>query len=732
MQNVEEAKRSLVEKPLLATSVERMLILNEIKTKYDDLPQPLRFGNMLAELLDRVSVPLEPFDLIAGRCVDRVLSEEEEAIYQAYHNHKDHPRWNTFLNSGHCTYSWEYVAENGLRGLRAQALKTREAEASAEGRDFLDGIILIYDALERYLLRYANAADQLGNEPLARALRTAALSKPDSFRSALQLLWIITLVDCAYVAENPTLTVGRLDQILLPLYREDLAHGRLTREEARELITDYYCKHNLIMGRGEHQMGDETNSTTFHRINNFDAPQYLLLAGTDEEGKPAVNELTVLFAEAILPEFKNPVVVVRYFSGMDTQYPQLWRILTEKSLQSASLMYYNDDNMLKTYERIGIPPDDARGYGHFGCNWPTLGQNSSWMNGGPGLDKFQISERGWKIQRSGLRDEPSGPELLMQVLRECVGEKDFSIDLVYERLFRLLSEQIDAKLEYQSRVLSARRTRPAAVLSYDDCFYRTSVCTAGTNFANAKYHFQINAFQMFGTTVDSIIAVDKLVCIEKKLTLERLLQAVDGNFRDDPQILALCRNADKYGSDSQLSNAHARRLADGFSELVIRKSRPYLEEQGLFLTPCIQNDTWHLKKGEQFGATPDGRLAGTAFSQNIRPSNGAAINGLTAMLNSVACLPADGLLSGACNLDIDPNDFRGEDGHRRFSALLGVYFNKGGLHAQVTSADVCALRDAQKHPQEHRDLRVRVTGYSGVFVDICKKLQDDIIERLDT
>ena len=102
---------------------------------------------------------------------------------------------------------------------------------------------------------------------------------------------------------------------------------------------------------------------------------------------------------------------------------------------------------------------------------------------------------------------------------------------------------------------------------------------------------------------------------------------------------------------------------------------------------------------------------------------------MTAMFNSMLHLPADGILSGALNLDVSPDQFAGEQGRALFGALLGTYFNRGGLHAQVSCADVNELIDAQLHPEAHRDLRVRVTGYSGIFVDISRNLQDDIIER---
>lgn len=736
--NIVEAKLSLTEKPLFATSAERILILDELKSQHKELPQPTRFAWALSELLSRVSVPLCDHDLIAGRCVDRELTAEEEAIFQAYIRHRDYPQKGLFLGSGHCTYSWESVVELGLPGLKQRALDSMACMEDESKRTFMTAMIGVYDAITLYMLRYADAAREKGMDTLADTLTRAATERPGDFAAALQLLWIIALIDCAYITPNPTLTLGRLDQILYPLYVRDVSAGRLTRETARELIIDYYCKHNLIMGRGEHQVGDEHNSTTFQRICNFDAPQYLLLAGTDGEGMDAVNDLTLLFAECIEPSFKNPVVVVRYFKDMNTRHPELWRVLMEKALDSASLMFYNDDNSLRTYRRMGFPEESCRQYGHFGCNWPTLGANSAWIQGGPKSAKYHayLSPEEEKevnipyMRMTGPYGFPGDFMLEMRALaaREQAGET-VSIDDLYRGFFRRLSEFTDRKLAHCAQEVKVRQRRPSALMTFGDCFMDGPAVSGECFSANSKYYFELQAFGMFGTVADCFITVDRLVFLEKKLSVCALLEAVDANFEGYAHILALCRNVPKYGSDDPHANAHVKRLSEGFSEIVIEKNRPYIAEMGLFLTPCLQSDTWHLKKGEEFGATPDGRLAHMPFSQNARPSNGACVNGLTAMFNAMLHIPSDGILSGALNLDVAPDQFAGEQGCMLFGALLGTYFNRGGLHAQVSCADVSELIDAQLHPEAHRDLRVRVTGYSGIFVDICKRLQDDIIAR---
>lgn len=574
---------------------------------------------------------------------------------------------------------------------------------------------------------------------LSANLRATVSEKPRGFCATLQLLWIITLIDTSYVTPNPTLTVGRLDQILYPLYKADIESGALTAEKAKAYITDYYCKHNLNMGRGEHQVGDGTNSTTFNRILNFDAPQYMLLGGTDSEGGSAVNELIYMFAECLQPRFKNPVAVVRYYPMMDKEHPRLWSILTEKALSSASLMFYNDENVISTYKRLGIPEEDCRGYAHFGCNWASPCADSAWMQGGPHSKHFcayaSEDEKKEFSNKPYMRTntEHGWPEDFICVMRE-LSKKDqgaLSVEDIYEGFFGRMTDFVERKLTSLARELEIRKRDPSAVLTYSDCFYKRSVDNAECFAAGAKYHFEFQAFQMFGTVTDCFLTVEKLVFDDKLITLSELLAAIDADFEGYEDVLALCRRVPKYGSDTEHSGAVAERLAGTAARIVVEKSRPYLEKYGLFLEPCMQSDTWHLKFGEAFGATPDGRRAGTAFSQNGRPSNGACTSGVTGMLNSMLNVPKDALVSGALNLDVNPNEYDGETGRARFAALLSSYLNRGGLHAQVSCVSSEELKEAQREPQSHTDLRVRVTGYSGIFVDICKKLQDDIIERMN-
>lgn len=733
-QNVAEAVTALTERPMFAADAERILIAYDIKEDFVGYPQPVRFSGYLSAILDRVSVPLEDYDLIAGRVVIRELTEEEEKIFQALQRDPHSPYRGSIIGSGHSSYDWEMVIEYGLPGLIEKARASMQTKSDEGRRIFLSSLIGIYEAIQRYMLRYAEAAESRQMCDLAETLRKAALEKPADFRTGLQLLWIITLIDCSYVSGNPTLTLGRLDRILYSLYRSDLESGRLTRDEVADLITDYYCKHNLNMGRGEHQVGDASNSSTFERIFNFDAPQYLLLGGTDIDGNYTVNELTYLFAECIQSAFKNPVVVFYYAPGMNTAFPDLWKTLTDKALQSSSLMFYNDANTKKTYRALGLPEEDFQNYHHFGCNWPSPGSHSFWFHGAPSAvhyNAFESKEEEAEVRNTYIRIPGSGwPDVFLNFLREVQDDPDVTMEALYEKYYGFMDDFIEQKLEKGIRDLRVRRRKPWTVSFFNDCFTEAPLEKGECFSACAKYIFNIQSFQMFGTLCDCFTVVDALCFRDKKLTIGQLLDAVDANFAQHEQILAMCRGVPKYGSDDAFTNGHVRRLAKMMADIIRERGRKYLESDGYFLVPCLQSDTWHLKYGRTYGATPDGRLAGTPFTQNSRPANGSCTNGLTAMFNSMLNIPDDGYLSGALNLDVDPKQFEGEAGHALFAAMLAVYFNRGGLHAQVTSVSADDLIDAQKNPHLHRDLRVRVTGYSGVFVDITKSLQDDIIERL--
>lgn len=401
-------------------------------------------------------------------------------------------------------------------------------------------------------------------------------------------------------------------------------------------------------------------------------------------------------------------------------------------------MFYNDNDVIAAFQKVGVPLADAREYEHFGCNWAGLGKNSCWMTQAPRSSQFSpdsTPEEKERLKESYYRTRRVNgwtqdfTEVAHELNRKSTPPE--SIDEFYAAFNKRVQDFITFKLENLKEELDVRNRHPSAMLTMGDCFRVPPIETATANNASAaKWHFQIQTLICFASLVDMFTAVDKLVFRDKKYTLNQLIEATDANFEGYLPVLTACRKVSKFGSDDRLSNYHAARILGDYLEIVRKSSVPYAEKYGIVLMPSIQSDTHNMRMGAASGATFDGRLAGEPFSQNSRPSFGSCVNGITGMLSSLLKLPMDGLASGSLNLDIQPKDFQGEEGVVLLGSLIKTYLDAGGLHVQVSCQDIDEFIDAQAHPEKHRDLVVRVTGYSGIFVDFSKKVQDYVIERM--
>ncbi len=739
LNNVAKAREALTTKSIKVTSLERIRIMHSLRDKYAHLPQQLRFGNVFRDFLALVSTPVCEDDLIIGRYVEKEVNEQEDEECKAFF-----ADWNlyktTVFSCGHRTLDWERLVKLGLVGIRKEVYQKLGKVSEVEEQNFLNGAILVLDGIIGFIERYAIEAEKCGLYEQGKVLNSIAKSAPQTFYEALQLCWIITFIDCAYVTGNPTLTLGRMDRFLNTYYLNDVKNGIVSREKAKAIIIDYYCKHNLIMGVGEHQIGDESNSTGFDRILNFDAPQYLLLAGTDDKGEDGVTELTYLFAECIQPSFKNPVIVVRYYKGMNEKHPKLWEILSAKALASASMMIYNDDDIISAFIRQGVDEKDARNYGHFGCNWADLGHDSLVTYMGPSaftMARTLPKEERNKIEHYNIGkvrySSPLGyPEEFMNVFGEVISEGGAqNIDDFYNKFEQKFYDFLEYKFKFAKEEVERRKKFGANVLTLGDVLSKRSIENVSATCANGvKYHVEVNGFVGFATVADCFTVVDKLCFIDKSVTLNRLYEATLNDFIGYDDVLEKIESVEKFGSGEECSTSHAKRLALLIGENVSKINRQN-EDSGIIIMPSIQSDTWHIKHGKKMGATPDGRRKGEPYSQNVNPAPKRSVNGRVAMLDSLSALPFDYFTSGALNFDVQPDHFKGREGVENFASLIGTYLNKGGLHLQINAVGKEDLIKAKEEKEKYKDLRVRVTGYTGIFVDFPESLQDDIINRMD-
>ena len=714
-QMAEEAIYALTQKPVITYSAERVRLWSKIARAVASIPaQPLRYGEGMRQFVEAVSIPVQDTDLLIGRMTEESFTPEEEEVFRKeyIHEHLRQEGIPKFITDpGHQSFRWKDLIRLGLPAMKAYALTWQEKyEVSGEGekRDFVQGAVMIYDALIRYLERSAEAAERAGLSEAAEACRTVATGAPDSFRSALQLIWTVEFFFCAYISPNPTLTLGRLDLFLIDLYQADLAKGLLTREDAALLIDDFYAKNNLIMGRGEHQMSARANSplcTGWHRILCYDAPQYLILSGMDpQSGASVANDLTALFIERIHPKYKNPVIVFRYSEGFAKAYPAIWKAFTAKLRDSASAMVYNDISACKMYEADGESPEAARKLEYFGCNWPTL----------PGRDR---PWHGSFFKGMGGTMIP----IVMDAMKRCQKQsaqldREAFLQTVYEIVYgKVASETVPS--------LPSSNLPDSNLLQFYSCFAYDNIEQGGLYFEHSNL---IVPFGGVANLIDIAAAMDYLTH-EKQYTVSQILAACEADFEGEAVLHALCKNAPKLGDGHPLSSYWAKALP----ETIVRAVKDACRELPPFLKLrfCIENDTWHMDRGGALDATPDGRKKGDPIAQNSQPSVGSAKNGITAMLSSLANIPFAKFASGALNVTIQPKNFEGEGGLQNLANILAVYFEKGGMQMQISAVDRELLLEAQENPDAYRDLMVRVTGYSAVFVDMCRSAQDDLIKR---
>ncbi|MBT3288295.1 MAG: hypothetical protein HN380_13195, partial [Victivallales bacterium] len=642
-----------------------------------------------------------PHDLLLGRIREDVPDEAGEAYFRETLQAMG-SRPPCMTDGGHETLDWERLLRLGLPGL-CEAATQRLNECQAGQREFLQSMADVALAFQTYATRYAQAARDAGLSEAAAVVDALGSRAPESFREALQLVWLVGHVYVTMCATNATLTFGRLDQWLFPFYERDLKAGLLSRELAGDLIEDFYCKNNLILGRGEHQMsGGGGACTGWERNLCYDAPQYVILGGMRGLDRPDFSALTDLFLERIVPRFENPYVVVRYHPSLS---PRTWRLVCQKLRDNASMMVYNDLCVIPAMERAGFSPAEAVEYTMHGCNWPDVPPSQCSQG------TFWHSVPGTFLEAlAALEDAPD-------------------MDTVHGAFQDVYRAHANREFTAVAEAFRKRCAQPSTPLAVDDLFLSGPLARGRAKHCGGVMHATfITTFSGFSTVADSLAAIEDVVFVRKLFSWQEVRAALLVDFADHGPLLAACQNAPKFGCGDERADRHAVRLMAGMHAVLDETESLFAPVHGK-LFRCVETDMQHLRMGKQTGATPDGRRAGAPVSENSSPSVGASKAGITAMFHSLAKLPFDQCHSGALNVRLQPAVFQGDAGVERLAALVQTYFQEGGLQVQVSMVDVDTLRAAQAKPTEYRDLMVRITGYSAAFVDMSEGAQNEIIRR---
>jgi formate C-acetyltransferase len=622
-------------------------------------------------------------------------------------NQKDHAQ-------GHiCPDARRWIAE-GAGGIQRDAELRRDRETDPEKREFYDNVVTVLSASRDFMRRYAVLADQSGSAEVARICRKLA-GEPgtcgaQTFHEALQALWFLFVI--LHLESNASsFSPGRADQYLWPYYRDDLVAGRLDQARALELIEALWLKFNQIVYL--------RNSHSAAFFAGFPIGFNVALGGRNPDGSDATNELSYLFLQAQgalgLPQ---PNLSARLHEGSPAEFLDACSTVIGRG--SGMPQVFNDESIVPALMNQGITRSDAENYAIVGCvELTTHGNNLGWSDAA----MFNLP----KALELALND---GVDLITgQRLSPGTGTlADFATFEAVEQAFRgQIDYFFDRMLEACVKVEAVhRRLMPTAFLSsvIDDCLEKGLDVVAG----GAHYNLSgIQAIQV-ANVADALAALKALVYDQPRVDRSALLAALRGNFAGQEALRKrLLDQAPKYGNDvvwvDELAHRWVAYFAGKFEGLTNYRGGRY--HTGMYTVSA------HVPMGANVGASPDGRLAQTPLADGgMSAVYGRDLKGPTAVLKSVSRIDSSlGSNGTLLNLKFLPQFFRTAEGIGKFSSLLRAFVRLRINHAQFNVVRQEDLLDAQRHPENHRGLTVRVAGYTAYFTELATDLQNEIIAR---
>lgn len=640
---------------------------------------------------------------------------------------------------GHIIPNYFKMMEGGIPGVLREAeeargkLDMRRDAHAFEKKLFLDAVTISYTAVEQWFLRFAEKAEKMiftakeENKAtlarIAKGCRHLAEAAPSGFYEALQLTYFLHLL--IHIESNGhSISLGRIDQYLYPFYEKDIAQGMLSREEALEMIECFYIK---VSRFNKVRPWPETRLKS-------GAPMFMTitLGGMDREGKECSNELTELFLDALADtHLPQPTPILR----VNKKTPQELIVRAVKVLlkHGGGLpAFFSDEAIVASLVKTGIPMKDAREYGIGGCSEAVVPGKSFSFTGGDCYFNFL------KILEIMLH-EGVNPRTGIKLFETKKLEEYHSI------------EDIVAEFQYQLSLYMNHIVELTAITSATDAALNPTPFTSGLldyriemgsdmsmgGGKNAPYSHTILQGHGTGDTCNALYALQKLVFDEKKLTLREFVEILDSNWSGEQgeEVQTMARRLPKYGNDIDEVDAYAARLGEIFA----REAQQYTPWRGGVFGTSLQGLTANVPEGETVGATPDGRNAHEALSDNISPHAGTDIHGPTATLKSVSKVDHTLFVDGnILNLRFHPSALT--DAYGRFDQLRGIRFadmiksylvDLKGNQVQFNILSAEEMRAAQKKPEQYKDLVVKVAGYSAYFNSLDKGLQNQIIERTE-
>ena len=666
------------------------------------------------------------------RCI---YSRGREIIIEAYNGEVDPAAWGKAGVAEESVMSWplgfitmnyEKVLNRGLEGVTSEvdrkfsSLEIGGLETHKQ-RHFLKAMRICLEAVIRLAGRYSELAEKMAKEEkdpqrkaeleeISQICKRVPAKPARSFREALQsfyFTWMAALIENA----APAMAPGRFSWYMYPFYKKDLDEGKITREEAIELLGFLFI--NL------EGFGLLTSDLAF-KANSGQTAVHISIGGLTPDGEDATNDLDYMLLK-VQEQVRciEPSLSLLYHNKLSEDFLlKAVEVIRETGLGQPQFL--NVDTSLQRFLHYypDITMEEARGMANVGCI-PVHPHHSTSPHWGALINCAKMLE--FALNRG--KDPLTG----LQISVDTGEPRSF-------KTFEELYEATKAHLEYcLPRIREMNRVSgdlmaeivplPFQSALVDDCIEK------GTDLLNGGARYNQDGGFAIGTIdlVNSLAAIKKLVYEDKKLTMDQLLKALEADFKGFEDIQKMLLDAPKYGNDDPYVDDIAKEWYRLFGEIHNRLP----DHQGKPSIPEAFSVSPHFSLGAKTGALPNGRKARVSMTDaTVSAQPGTDVNGPTALTKSAArAIDTVKYGSNHLNMKFHPSALEGNEGARKLLALIKTYMDLGGYHIQFNCVSSDTLKDAQKNPENYNDLVVRVAGFSAYFIHLDEGVQNEIIKR---
>jgi len=663
----------------------------------DDEDWQLWRARRFAARMAGMSLELQAGELVAGRPCVRNLTEAEDARLQKVRKALEAEPPFPGGDNGHFHPNHEKVLRLGVGGLLDEIAGRRAAcERDAEKQTFYDACRVAMEGFQAYVRRVAAACEgQAGEDPdaaeawrgLARICEKIATQPPETFHEACQLMFLVIVA--SWFGEDHGMTCyGRMDRTLGRFYESDVAAGRLTPQRALDLLSSMYIQLN--------------------RICPANLADGVIVGGRDGAGRDVTNTLSYLCLAARWATWLcYPALGIAWHEGTPDELMDCAMKMLASGINDPA--FFSDEVIPAGLQDHGVSVEDSHNFMNSTCvEIKTVGNSNVWV-----ATRYH-----------------NCPGALLEAIRREVEEEcppAVGLDELQDRTREILAEQIRGTAEALDKVWTQRGETgcmPFASCIIDDCLERGLDHDRG----GCRYHWVENSFVGLANLADGLVAIDELVYQGGEMTLAELYAVCRGNFEGhEPLRQRILTRFAKYGNDDDRPDRLAVAWADALCEITESCTiGGHRYVPGFF---CHMNHAW---LGAETGATPDGRLAGLALADGAGAAQGREAAGPTASVLSTTKWSHRKALGGLVhNVRFSGSMFRTLANRQAVRGVIETYLRRGGFEIQVNVLSAETLREAQAKPEEHKDLVVRVAGYSDYFTTLMKQLQDEIIARTE-